>query len=501
MRVNITKLCFILTLLFQAPIYMNAQDVRQTSSREVALGNSNLGINETIDLSPKFLKGISKKIRNLEKQVDRQTRKYLSRLQKNENKIESELEKSDSSKASDLFPAKASGKYASLYNKYLGDTSTIIHSMGPEYLPFADSLEGTLGFLQKNPQFLDPHVNLNQIDQTLANLKRLNVKFQDADQIKSFIQSRKAMLSKYLSSIPGLPGKLKKAYTNYDKQVYYYGVQIKQYRQTLNDPGKMLKMALSILDRVPGFSNFLKKNSFLAGLFAIPANYGSADALSGLQTRDEIMGLIRREVGAGGPNASFAVQSAFQQGQASLNRLKNKLSALGGGSGDIDIPDFKPVEQKTKTFFQRLEYGTNLQTLHATNYFPTTTDIGFSLGYKISDNNSLGIGASYKIGWGTIRNIHVTNEGIGLRSYLDIKAKGTFYLSGGLEYNYQPSLQTEIQKNIETWQKSGLVGISKIVSMKTKLFKKTKIQLLWDFLSYSEVPRSQPIKFRVGYIF
>jgi hypothetical protein len=54
---------------------------------------------------------------------------------------------------------------------------------------------------------------------------------------------------------------------------------------------------------------------------------------------------------------------------------------------------------------------------------------------------------------------------------------------------------------ISSWQKSGLVGVSKIVSIKSKFFKKTKLQLLWDFLSYQQMPRTQPIKFRVGYNF
>ena len=51
------------------------------------------------------------------------------------------------------------------------------------------------------------------------------------------------------------------------------------------------------------------------------------------------------------------------------------------------------------------------------------------------------------------------------------------------------------------WQQSGLVGLSKILSLKTKVFKKTKLQLLWDFLCYEQVPRGQPIKFRIGYNF
>ncbi len=167
----------------------------------------------------------------------------------------------------------------------------------------------------------------------------------------------------------------------------------------------------------------------------------------------------------------------------------------------MDMPDFKPVQQKTKTFFRRLEYGTNIQTQHAAYYFPTTTDIGLSIGYKISDKNTIGIGVSYKVGWGSdFQHTNVSTQGIGLRSFVDIQAKKRFYLSGGFEYNFQP-VASSAAGTISSWQQSGLIGVSKMVTMKTKVFKKTKIQFLWDFLSYMQIPRTEPFKFRVGYTF
>jgi hypothetical protein len=88
-----------------------------------------------------------------------------------------------------------------------------------------------------------------------------------------------------------------------------------------------------------------------------------------------------------------------------------------------------------------------------------------------------------------------------------VKLKGSFYVSGGFEYNYQPMNADSLSSNsgmhwneISSWQQSGLVGISKVVSIKSKFFKKTKLQLMWDFLSYQQLPRTQPMKFRVGYV-
>ncbi|MBS1918297.1 MAG: hypothetical protein JST87_18670, partial [Bacteroidetes bacterium] len=143
------------------------------------------------------------------------------------------------------------------------------------------------------------------------------------------------------------------------------------------------------------------------------------------------------------------------------------------------------------------------QTTKSSTFFPTTTDIGVSLGYKINDQNVIGIGSSYKIGWGTdIKHINLSSQGIGLRSFIDLQIKKSFFASGGFEYNYQqPFYSIADLHTFSNWQQSGLIGISKIVSLNTKVFKKTKLQLLWDFLSYQQIPKTQPFKFRIGYNF
>jgi hypothetical protein len=151
---------------------------------------------------------------------------------------------------------------------------------------------------------------------------------------------------------------------------------------------------------------------------------------------------------------------------------------------------------------QRLELGTDVQTAKNNYYFPTTTDFGVSLGYKLGHDNILGVGASYKMGWGNgFRHIALSSQGVGLRSFLEVKVRYGLSLSGGLEYNYaQPFSSYQDIRKIERWTQSGLVGLSKRIPAKGKYFKGTKLQLLWDFLSYQQVPKTQPILFRIGQI-
>ncbi|MBL0357869.1 MAG: hypothetical protein IPP72_13720 [Chitinophagaceae bacterium] len=72
----------------------------------------------------------------------------------------------------------------------------------------------------------------------------------------------------------------------------------------------------------------------------------------------------------------------------------------------------------------------------ATSYFPVTSDIAVSVGYKLNDKSVIGIGASFKLGFGRgWDNIKLSSQGLGLRSFIDWKLKGSFYISGGYEQN------------------------------------------------------------------
>ena len=249
----------------------------------------------------------------------------------------------------------------------------------------------------------------------------------------------------------------------------------------------------------------------LGGLFNLPGSYSTPQAISGLQTKAQVAALVQAQAGSGLPGAGGAasgggmdgLQSNLQNAESQLDTYKSKLSSLGAGNGDMDMPNFKPNEQRTKTFWRRLEYGANFQTTHTNYYFPMVTDLGLSLGYKLGHNNVVGVGASYKLGWGNgIQHIAFSNQGVGLRSFLQIGIRGGFSATGGFEYNYtMPFASFQNLKLIQDWTKSGLVGVTKTVSLKNRVFKKTSVSLLWDFLSYQQVPQTQPFLFRVGYNF
>ena len=440
-----------------------------------------------------FFDRLQQKTNSLEAKLLAKSEKALQKLAKQEARLKKKLTHKDSLQAEELF-GNVDEKYQQLQQQLLQPVDNV--SAAGEYLPNFDTLSTSLKFLSSNSHLLPNAEDLAKpIQNALQGVSNLQSRFQKTEQIQQYLRERQQLLKEQLKRF-GLTKDLQK----YNQQAYYYSQQIQEYKNILEDPSKLQEQVIDLLQKLPSFQQFLQEHSQLASLFRLPGNYASQANLVGLQTRASIQAIMQDRIAAGGPNAMASLQQNLQEAQGQLTQLKNKLNELGGGA-EADMPDFKPNNQKTKTFLQRLEYGTNLQSQPSNNWFPTTTDLGLSLGYKLNDKSIIGVGASYKVGWGRgIQHIAITHQGVGLRSFADVKLKGSFYASGGFEYNHQLPFRSLTDLNgFDRWQQSGLVGVSKILSLKNKVFKKTRLQLLWDFLSDQQIPSAQPLKFRVGY--
>jgi hypothetical protein len=460
-------------------------------------------LNNVISIPAKYLKKVEDKFSKVNNDITHQTEKYIQRLQKQEDKLNRKLSKYESAATSHLNDGQKF--YAGLLGKINSQVNTSKMGVAGNYLPYVDSVQTSLAFLEQNNQLLSASKNVQgKVQASLGQVKEAQARLQIAEKIKQLIQQRQAQLKAQLSQYTNLPASVNKLYAGYAHNYYYYSAQLKEYKDIINDPDKLTRKTLSFLDQSNAFQQFAKKYSQLAGLFGLPANYASTQSIAGLQTRSMIQQQIQAQLAAAGPNGMQMLQQNLQAAQAQLNQFKDKLSKLGSNSGDMAMPDFKPKGLKTKSLWQRLEYGTNLQTTRSSVFYPQITDVGGSVGYKLSEKSSIGIGASAKIGWGKdIRHISITGQGVGLRSYVDVQLKKSFYGSGGFEYNYTQVLQEFRElRDFSLWQRSALIGISKIVSLKGKWAKKTKLQLLYDFLYRQQVPQTnQPFKFRIGYTF
>ncbi len=370
---------------------------------------------------------------------------------------------------------------------------------GSTYVAGLDTLSTTLRFLQSQSGVQGlPGVPTGSLGQTSSDVQQLQGKLDETTLIQQYVSQRKQELSQMLAGYTHLPPSVVQAFTNYKAETYYYRQQLEQYKAMLNDPDKAERAAVTMLSKVPAYQDFMAKNSLLAALFKLPSAYSTGNSLQGLQTRDQVQQLLQQQVGGGGGQA---VQGQLQAAQDQVTNMQNSLSKYGAGGQDMDMSNFKPNTQKTKTFLKRIQYGANIQFAKSAYSFPATANIGLTAGYKINDKSTAGIGLAYTAGMGSGWNhISFSNQGLGLRSFMDWKIKKTWYVAGGYELNYMTQFGSISQlRDRSSWQPSALVGIEKKYRISQKV--QGNIQLLYDALYKQEIPTGQMIKFRVGYNF
>lgn len=315
-----------------------------------------------------LLRATERKYRKLNRKLSNNNDKSLDKMQRTEGKLAAKLARTDSIGGARLL-ADTKKKYENL--------RTRLHKNIPghisEYVPGLDSVGTLFSFLGKPGTV--PGISAGKLDQVKAvsaQVSSLEASLQDAANIKSYLIERKQYLADRFSKLG-----MSKSLMQVNKQVYYYQAQVNEYKAMLNDPDKLQRKALALVQGSSLFKDFMAKNSQLAQLFSLPGSGGSTGpSLVGLQTVSSVQQQMGASVGgSAGVDPTAMIQQQAQAAQAELNKLKDKINKLGGsGSGD-PIPEFKPNNQKTKSFWKRVELGLNIQSQKVNALLPTTSDI------------------------------------------------------------------------------------------------------------------------------
>jgi hypothetical protein len=476
------------------PIMVNAQDSAGFKLSPQTAGN----------LSDQTLYRISKSYGSINAELQQASSSILDRAQQEEFKLQRALLSKDSL-ASGLF-ASVPKQYAQLQAKLKSPVDLTVKDPLQEYIPSFDSLQTALRFLEQSGLAGLPASKLNQLQGLSGQLTSVETRLRQANEVKTFIQSRRDQLQGLLSQY-NLTDKLSRL----NKQVYYYQQSIAQYKSLWQNKDQLAVKILSVVRKLPAFAGFMQNHSYLSQLFRVPGStvdLPDSAGLPGLQTRRQVSALVAAKLG---PGASFPgavtggnngsgnpLGAGMQDAQAQLDSWKDKITQSGGGSSSDPTADFIPNTQHGKPIWRRLEAGINLQSVNSSAFVPATSDLALTLGYKLNDKAIIGIGAAYKMGWGQpFNHISLSSQGMGLRSFMEVEWKHNFWWTGGLEYNYYNAFNSFSQLGAySSWQSSGLVGMTK----KFKIGKRqNEIQLLYDVLHAQHVPTSQPLVFRVGY--
>jgi hypothetical protein len=486
-------------MVFVFAIHANGQSADSIAAMQQKV------LNAYNTISSKSLDFINDKYTGITGLLQKQMEKFLAKMQAKEAKLMQKVQSKDSVTAKQLFTG-VQKKYQQLSNGIESPLTANTPQVLKVYIPNLDSMQTAMHFLQQANSKIKGILSASKLQQIQAisvQIQALESRLQQANKIQTFIAEREAQLKAQLANFG-----LGKQLMAINKQAYYYQAQIQEYKNLLNDKSAMETKALGIAKEVPAFQKYMQKYGSLAKLFGISngeSKFDSTKLVKGLQTRAQVTASISQKTGiiGGGTNTDPQqfIQKQVSNAQGALDQLKNKLNVLAKGGGTLTMPDFDPNTQKTKPFLSRLEYGLNIQSQRSSGYMPVTSSFAGTLGYKLSDKATVGTGIAYTMGWGNqgIKHIQLSNQGVGLRSFIDIKAKKSIWVTGGFEYNYLSEFAGfDILRNLTLWKRSALLGLTK----KYKIGKKEgNMQLLYDFLSDTEIPQTPAFRFRVGWTF
>jgi len=491
-------------LLILLPFLLNAQT-----------GNDSTGlINKVFSFPSRSFSFLSKKYNSLTQNVERKTLKALSRMQQREDRLRAKIAATDSVKAQQLF-GNAALKYQSLESRIAAPLETSKTATLKEYIPGVDSMQTTLAFLSTKslPGVSVNSADLSRIGSLQSEMQQLQGRLQQANEAQDFLRERESQLKTQLSGLG-----LTKQLVGMNKEVYNYQEQLRQYKEILNDKEKLEQEVLSKATQIPAFKRFWQQNSIFASLFPMPQSVTNdpSTAVLGLPTRSQVQAAVIGQAAPAqgapaqgsppqgsmdGGSPSGALQQQITNGQDQAMDAQGRLSQLGGGgsasNGNATMPDYTPNSQRTKTFFKRIFSFYSFQTESATPALPAIANIGAGVGYKLSDKMQFGFGAAYRLGMGrSLNDISFSSQGVSLRSFLNMKFKGSLWISGGYEGDYLQAFSKLRDLKIESlWQKSALLGLMK----KYKIGKKeADITLLYDFLAATHKATAQPLVFRIG---
>jgi hypothetical protein len=441
---------------------------------------------EAPELTGKLMAGLNRRVDKAQEKIVEQTERYLHKMQK--------LEKAILKKYAAKDPAAARSMFGNIDDTYAGllKNSTVNHPLSNVYSSKLDSLKTGLqflteaGLLKNTPQYQE------QVKNMLAKYEGLQSTFNQTEAIKKFLAQRQHQLKEQLEKL-NIP-----AIKKWKRQVYYDRAQMSAYKDVWEDPSAIENKLIGMLRKVPEFRHFFNQYSGLGSVFQLPGSTATTGTSINLQTRDMLNAFIQNTRGS-----TTNPQSLLQNNlpAPSAGTVTNLLPAAGGN--ELEMPGFRPNGEKVKPFLKRLEFGTSFQSTKSNSFFPATTDIALLVGYRLNDRSVVGIGGSGKIGWGNgFRAMRISGQGLSVRSYVDVKWKGNWWISGGWEYHYQVPFESMRRLYaIDDWKGSALLGVSKIIPLKAKGLKKYRIQLLYDFLHKQKLPVSEPLKIRIGYSF
>jgi len=485
-HMQISKVIFPFALALSASLLGNAQEISTPIPPADTKGASLLA-NVTV-----YAGEVSKKSQRITKKLLATNEKMLRNYAKEEARFRKMLAKADSIK---------NGSFLSILDDRRNLASSVLANpakANTKYLSLIDSALGVLKISQKYSSLLNEKIDLSSVSEAIGNTELLQEQFNKSEMLLWHLRESSSLIS---DRVRGL--KLPVDINRITSSVTKYDQRINEYVGLLNNRKKVEQKVLQAAANTKIFKDFMQKNSILSSMFRMPADGEDEQGFEnpeGLQTRESVSAGISEKLGKVSSNVHVNGSKEFEGGRSKLAEEKSKyLFDMMRSGNNAGISSESPSSSKVP-LKKRFTFDLNFQT-HRQSVI--TTDLGLAVGYKLNPRSTVGIGAAYKLGLGkSIEHLSLSHQGVSLRSFIDWKVKNGLSITGGYEMNLIDAIRKIDQlKNMSAWQQSGLVGLTKTIVNGPGILKSTKLQILWDFLSYQQIPRAQALVFRVGYGF
>jgi hypothetical protein len=170
---------------------------------------------------------------SLNQTISTQTQKLLARMARREQQMQQRLAAVDSKGAKSLF-AGSQQQYAALAAQVRNDSGGRPVRLSGQYVPYADTLQGAMTFLQQHAQLLSGS-SVSKMQGAASQFHALQAKMQDADIVKVYVQSRQQQVSQFLAQHSNLTGVLGKPLAGMQQEQYYFSQRVAQYKALFSD--------------------------------------------------------------------------------------------------------------------------------------------------------------------------------------------------------------------------------------------------------------------------
>ena len=270
-----------------------------------------------------------------------------------------------------------------------------------------------------------------------------------------------------------------------EKERYYYSAQISEYRKTLRDPSNLNDKLMTALRSDPRFKDFLA---------TLPAKPQNPDKM---QPRQLVQQMMQTQAAAIDPEPAKLLRDAQSKGKDLLGNLSNQSASFGNLDNSAQMPKFTPNPYKTKSFWQRIDVGFNLQFDKRTIFLPSTGVAGAQVSFNFDAKFSMGALANYRFGMGKIKNIQFSHAGAGYGAFASYKVWKALGVQAGYERNRRSEIGINEIQHPAAWTSSALAGLTYEYGIGKKA--KASVGVFYDFLNKKHTPTTNAVLWRMGW--